>query len=85
MTTILISILSGILGLTVGFTIGRYGSANCASTFGEWSLQKWDGIYDSNKYYISGINKAKDYFVVELNKNGNIDIIAKKSKYHAAK
>lgn len=40
MTTILISILSGVLGLMLGFTIGIYSSANSAgikiNTIGDW-------------------------------------------------
>lgn len=73
MTTILISILSGVLGLTIGYALGRINGASCALQFGEWNILGWKGNCDPNTFYFCA-DADKTNISLYLNKNGDFDL-----------
>lgn len=70
MTTILLTCLSGVLGLVLGFAIGVYNSANGAKTkFGKWKIFHGSTIGNPYKYMFLA-NNGSDYIETILDIDG---------------
>ena len=80
MTTILMSILSGVLGMVIGFTIGIKWSAFRAFRFGKWRIYIFKNAYQNEIYNIIGENNDGNRFAITLNTNGNVEISAIKQR-----
>ena len=73
MTTILISIFSGILGLIVGFTLGRDVCAYRAGRLGKWKLCV-GGNKKDEKYIIIGTKDSGEYLIASFEADGSAEI-----------
>lgn len=76
MTTVLLSILNGVLGLVIGFTIGIKWSAFRAFRFGKWKICNFKDSYRNGIYNILGESDNGNLFSVMLTQDGDVSTFA---------